>query len=368
MAPKLPKKLASAKKSLSRDTSSGNNNDDGDNNPSQPPPSLASPMSKLQSKKFKKPSMPNISTDGIMKRTSLLERNVSSGSGADYNNKPTTSRRDSAQQQQSSSLAGTGGRLTNKGTYSKQQPFEVSEGAMRLNRILDSNTTTSGVGISAPSSSKQGTMISTSRIKSIDGNIVRKQVATPGSSSLLNPTSTSSLIQSTSTLTNTSTLKSDYIPPSTISLPDPTDENAVGEMTCRISSKMRIDLRSIGGRIVNTDGKVEGRTGNILLKDNWEEMVTTLSTDNNNGSGKGESGEEELKIIPTRPMNRLTNECLFSMCVSQFDLSVGEFHHLCICACVCLRWLWGCNMKPYIISQLNSPIPTTQSQYFRIVR
>eukprot|EP00584_Thalassiosira_punctigera_P013186 CAMPEP_0172564036 /NCGR_PEP_ID=MMETSP1067-20121228/102806_1 /TAXON_ID=265564 ORGANISM="Thalassiosira punctigera, Strain Tpunct2005C2" /NCGR_SAMPLE_ID=MMETSP1067 /ASSEMBLY_ACC=CAM_ASM_000444 /LENGTH=73 /DNA_ID=CAMNT_0013354611 /DNA_START=45 /DNA_END=262 /DNA_ORIENTATION=+ len=26
---------------------------------------------------------------------------------------------------------------------------------------------------------------------------------------------------------------------------------------------------------------------------------------------------------PSRPMNRLTNECLFSMCVSQFDLSVG---------------------------------------------
>jgi len=260
--------------------------------------------------------MPNISTDGIKKRTSLLERNVSSGSGTDYNT-PSTSRRDSTQQQQSSSLAGTGGRLTNKGTYSKQQPFEVSEGAMRLNRILDSNTTT----VAAPSSSKQSTMISTSRIKSIDGNIVRKQVTTPNSSSLLNPTSSTSLIQSTSTTNSPSNLKSDYIPPSTISLPDPTDENAVGEMTCRISSKMRIDLRSIGGRIVNTDGKVEGRTGNIILKDNWEELV--VGTDNNNG-GKG-SGEEELKIIPTRPMNRLTNECLFSMCVSQFDLSVGKF-------------------------------------------
>jgi len=277
--------------------------------------------------------MPNISTDGIMKRTSLLERNVSSGSGTDYNNTPSTSRRDSAQQQQSSSLAGTGGRLTNKGTYSKQQPFELSEGAMRLNRILDSNTTS--VSGAVPSSSKQGTVISSSRIKSIDGNIVRKQTTTPGSSSLLNPTSTS-LIQTPLTNSNTTTLKSDYIPPSTISLPDPTDENAVGEMTCRISSKMRIDLRSIGGRIVNTDGKVEGRTGNILLKDNWEEMVTTLSTDNYNG-GKG-SGEEELKIIPTRPMNRLTNECLFSMCVSQFDLSVGKFliYSIYVCAEVCL--------------------------------
>ena len=322
MAPKLPKKLASAKKSLSRDTSSGNNTNDGDIPSSAPPPSSASPMSKLQSKKFKKPSMPNISTDGLMKRTSLLERNVSSGSGTDYNNTPSSSsRRDSAAQQQSS-LAGTGGRLTNKGTYSKQQPFEVSEGAMRLNRILDSNTTSTGVGV-ATSSSKQGTMISTSRIKSIDGNIVRKQQATtPNTSSLLNPTSTN-LLQSTSTLTNTTTLKSDYIPPSTISLPDPTDENAVGEMTCRISSKMRIDLRSIGGRLVNTDGKVEGRTGNILLKENWEELILDSG---GNGSGKGIGEDtEELKVIPTRPMNRLTNECLFSMCVSQFDLSVGKF-------------------------------------------
>ena len=331
MAPKLPKKLASAKKSLSRDTSSGNNTNDGEPTSSQPP-SSASPMSKLQSKKFKKPSMPNISTDGIMKRTSLLERNVSSGSGTDYNTPPTI-RRDSAQQQKQSSLAGTGGRLTNKGTYSKQQPFEVSEGAMRLNRILDSNTATSGGVGAVPNSSKQSTMISTSRIKSIDGNIVRKSnSATPNSSSLLNPSSTN-LIQSTSTLTtNTSTLKSDYIPPSTISLPDPTDENAVGEMTCRISSKMRIDLRSIGGRIVNTDGKVEGRTGNILLKDNWEELV--VGTDSNNG-GKG-SGEEELKVIPTRPMNRLTNECLFSMCVSQFDLSVGKFLIYSVYVLVCV--------------------------------
>ena len=278
--------------------------------------------------------MPNISTDGIMKRTSLLERNVSSGSGTDYNTPPTI-RRDSAQQQKQSSLAGTGGRLTNKGTYSKQQPFEVSEGAMRLNRILDSNTTTVGISGAAPSSSKQGTM-STSRIKSIDANIVRKSnSATPNSSSLLNPTSSTSLIQSTS-LTNTNTsLKSDYIPPSTISLPDPTDENAVGEMTCRISSKMRIDLRSIGGRIVNTDGKVEGRTGNILLKENWEELVVGTDTSGSGGKGSGEDNSgEELKLIPTRPMNRLTNECLFSMCVSQFDLSVGKFPYLCLCVCV----------------------------------
>ena len=51
-------------------------------------------------------------------------------------------------------------------------------------------------------------------------------------------------------------------------------------------------------------------------------------TDEKNG-GKGESGGEEVKIIPTRPMNRLTNECLFSMCVSQFDLSVGKFQFVC---------------------------------------
>lgn len=347
MAPKLPKKLASAKKSLSRDTSSSgnNNNDDGDNNPSQPP-SSASPMSKLQSKKFKKPSMPNIiSTDGIMKRSSsLLERNVSSGSGTDYNNTPP--RRDSQQQQ---SISGTGGRLTNKGTYSIQQPFEVSEGAMRLNRILDSNT---GVGIRSgtvpTSSSKQSTsaIISSSRIKSIDGNIVRKsknQANTP-SSSLLNPTTsaTTSLLQSTSTNTNNTSLKSDYIPPSTISLPDPTNEITVGLMTCRISSKMRIDIRSIGGQLVNSDGgKVDsGRTGNLLLKENWEEEiissshVDTTNSNSNGGNGKG-GGVEEVKSgkeVPTKAdMNRLTNECLFSMCVSQFDLSVGKFLPFCVC-------------------------------------
>ena len=56
-------------------------------------------------------------------------------------------------------------------------------------------------------------------------------------------------------------------------------------------------------------------------------MVAGTDNNNNNGSGKG--GEEEVKIIPTRPMNRLTNECLFSMCVSQFDLSVGKLH-ICV--------------------------------------
>lgn len=106
----------------------------------------------------------------------------------------------------------------------------------------------------------------------------------------------------------------DYIPPSTVQLADPTDEAAVGEMTCRISSKQRVDSRSIGGRFVAADGKVEPRSGNVILKEGWEEHIEVEE--------KGTGGTSST-IATMRPINRLTNECLFSMCVSQFDLGLG---------------------------------------------
>lgn len=106
----------------------------------------------------------------------------------------------------------------------------------------------------------------------------------------------------------------DYIPPSTVQLADPTDEAAVGEMTCRISSKQRVDSRSIGGRFVAADGKVEARSGNVILKEGWEEHIEVEE--------KGTGGTSST-IANMRPINRLTNECLFSMCVSQFDLGLG---------------------------------------------
>lgn len=108
----------------------------------------------------------------------------------------------------------------------------------------------------------------------------------------------------------------DYIPPSTVQLADPTDEAAVGEMTCRISSKQRVDSRSIGGRFVAADGKVEARTGNVILKEGWEEHIEGSVEEQ-------DSKDNNTSIAAMRPINRLTNECLFSMCVSQFDLSVG---------------------------------------------
>ena len=60
-------------------------------------------------------------------------------------------------------------------------------------------------------------------------------------------------------------------------LADLTDENAVGGMTCRISSKQRVDSRSMAGRFVAADGKVEARTGNVLLREGWEEHIEGLN-------------------------------------------------------------------------------------------
>jgi len=201
------------------------------------------------------------------------------------------------------------------------QPFETSDGAMRLNRILDQKNATSGGGggvtsvlrnrnpttstVGGPTSPSTG--IERSASTDIGGINALSQPVSPGGG-LLNASA------------NNATPKNpDYVPPSTIQLADPTDEHAVGEMTCRISSKQRVDARSIGGMIVAGDGKVEARTGNILLKEGWEEI-----TGDNNASAEDEDGKKQIiKTIPSRPMNRLTNECLFCMCVSQFDLSLG---------------------------------------------
>ena len=81
-------------------------------------------------------------------------------------------------------------------------------------------------------------------------------------------------------------------------------------MTCYISSKLRIDTRSIGGSYCTSDGKVEARTGYVILRDGWAENNKMLLP-------------SSLPPSSQNTINRLTNECLFSMCVSQFDLSVG---------------------------------------------
>ena len=160
------------------------------------------------------------------------------------------------------------------------QPFESSEGAMRLDRILDQTQS-------------------------------KKE---PAYSSLLNVVSPKPAVPTEpSNDSMPAKQELDYIPPSTVQLADPTDEAAVGEMTCRISSKQRVDSRSIGGRFVAADGKVEARTGNVILKEGWEEHI----------EGVQDQKDNTTSIASMRPINRLTNECLFSMCVSQFDLSVG---------------------------------------------
>ena len=227
---------------------------------------------------------------------------------------------------QDGGVVGPPGGPSSSGGGQSNQPFETSDGAMRLNRILDQkNATSAGVtsvlrnrnpntsAIGGPTS--PGTGIERTASTDMGGMASLSQPASPGGGLLNNNASTN----------NATPKNPDYVPPSTIQLADPTDEHAVGEMTCRISSKQRVDSRSIGGVIVAGDGKVEARTGNILLKEGWEE----ITGDNNNAAaGAAEGGKKQalkaaLTIIPSRPMNRLTNECLFCMCVSQFDLSVG---------------------------------------------
>ena len=383
MAPpnvRISKKLASAKKSLSRDKSSGddNTNDYGDtgNNISsssqqQPPPgapsnnkssSASSPS--MMSKRFaniKKPNMlsgvgssssfnnsDNTNNNVNVRRVSMERKTSSGGEGFGADNYLYSSTNNTNRKKELGS--GTGGKLTNRGAYMALQPFETSEGARRLNRILDStNTPTSSsnsnivVGSSSmtekKSSMSSGGVVVAGRSSMRGGKTSSSSqgaslLLAQSSSSNLNSNARDGFALTTSSLStgvnsggggssSNNDIKSDYIPPSTIQLPDPTDERAVGEMTCRISSKMKVDLRSIGGRLLMSEGKVEARTGNVLLRDGWEEMVLE-------GGGSGSGGEEDSSMmklsssnIPTRPMNRLTNECLFSMCVSQFDLSVG---------------------------------------------
>ncbi|KAL7491178.1 hypothetical protein ACHAWT_000608 [Skeletonema menzelii] len=199
------------------------------------------------------------------------------------------------------------------------QPFETSDGAMRLNRILDQKNATNSGGVTSVLRNRNPTASTTSGPTS-PGNGIERTASNDmgGMNALSQPVSPGVGLLSASA--NNATPKNpDYVPPSTIQLADPTDEHAVGEMTCRISSKQRVDSRSIGGMIVAGDGKVEARTGNILLREGWEEI-----TGDNTASKDGKKQQIKAALtIPSRPMNRLTNECLFCMCVSQFDLSVG---------------------------------------------
>ena len=127
---------------------------------------------------------------------------------------------------------------------------------------------------------------------------------------------TASIMESSSEV-NMNEQRTDYIPPSTVQLTDPADEVAVGEMTRRITGKLRVDVRSIGGRFLSADGKAEARTGNVILKEGWEEFLEE-------GVAAGTAATTtNAAATSLKPMNRLTNECLFSMCVSQFDLSIG---------------------------------------------
>ena len=313
MNTRMTKKLASAKKSLSRD-----NNPNGDNAEAPPTSSSMSKSSPSATMRFMKKSS-NKDKSGISGSGSeeskhhRLERNTSGSSGAGG----AGDRQDGG--------GGRGGKLTSNyrgGTPSVSQPFEVSEGAQRLNRILDESNIQSSAIKSKHSATTSPMPTNEKRMPQTPGAPSSSLLLTEGGGEGGVVVGANNPLGAQTTITSN---KTDYIPPSTIQLPDPTDERAVGEMTCRISSKMRVDVRSIGGRLLTSEGKVEARTGNVLLRDGWEEIMLLgdNNTNNNNAQQQQQQGEDTLKIIPTRPMNRLTNECLFSMCVSQFDLSVG---------------------------------------------
>eukprot|EP00571_Detonula_confervacea_P010466 CAMPEP_0172305044 /NCGR_PEP_ID=MMETSP1058-20130122/6363_1 /TAXON_ID=83371 /ORGANISM="Detonula confervacea, Strain CCMP 353" /LENGTH=1564 /DNA_ID=CAMNT_0013016491 /DNA_START=221 /DNA_END=4915 /DNA_ORIENTATION=+ len=361
MSLRMPKKIPKmSSMSLSRDNSSSN---DADNNNPPAPKSNSSPsMRKFSVVKKQISSVSDkisSASDKISSASDNAKKSLSSEMGVDY--QPNTrgggldygspggisgSNHSSAR-----GGAGGGGGAKPMGRSEIQQPFETSEGAMRLNRILDSSSSGGMVmsrsvpvgGMSHGASPLPGHRTKTTPGKAVTG--IRKGINTslsqnsPGgvtakaASALSN---SSAAMPSMNNNNNTLALSAssrrkipDYIPPSTIQLADSTDERAVGEMTCRISSKMRVDVRSIGGGMLSSEGKVEARTGNVLLREGWEELLENKDDEANND---GEAGDKKFKnhalsavptSIPTRPMNQLTNESLFSMCVSQFDLSVG---------------------------------------------
>eukprot|EP00569_Conticribra_weissflogii_P020287 CAMPEP_0171427684 /NCGR_PEP_ID=MMETSP0881-20121228/4770_1 /TAXON_ID=67004 /ORGANISM="Thalassiosira weissflogii, Strain CCMP1336" /LENGTH=1579 /DNA_ID=CAMNT_0011947393 /DNA_START=177 /DNA_END=4916 /DNA_ORIENTATION=- len=255
---------------------------------------------------------------------------------------------------------GSGGGLDGLGASNRarasKNPFETSEGAMRLNRILDQKNAAGGgcggnaaVGRSGgnPSGGGGGVVPSPGAIgrSKSDGGGVDAAAgdraggdppSSPSATSFRNVASSNAILSGGGGNHHSKQLFPDYVPPSTVQLSDPADETAVGEMTCRISAKQRVDSRSIGGMIVAGDGKVEARTGNVLLRDGWEDLLaaedgtSAAPVEAAAGEAKaqgprlqGTSRRTSLRNAIARPMNRLTNECLFSMCVSQFDLSVG---------------------------------------------
>ena len=230
-----------------------------------------------------------------------------------------------------------------------QLPFDTSDGAMRLNRILD---TTAGGGVlwgnayDLPSASVHGRRRQTLELVGSGVVALASSIAPiPSISTGANATGRDGVgggnaIHGGNNHNDDDVVPPpsssrrivDYVPPSTVQLPDPTDEYAVGEMTCRISSKMRVDARSIGGRMLGGDGKVEARTGYVLMREGWEEMSSSIDGGGAAGTGTGTGGKVAATTMIARKgtttaiarVDRLTNECLFSMCVSQFDLSVGS--------------------------------------------
>jgi len=313
MALRMPKKLA--KKSLNRDSSGG------ENDPLSSPPSTPSMARKFAIKR---------NPSDAAKKSSSSEHNAGGSSLlADFN-----SSRDMNNNATRGGGEGGGGGVkpTNRsGMNQQQQPFETSEGAMRLNRILDSSSGMSNsapVGSSSPMRSHMDKRSSLSTSDTMKSGGIRKGASQIISSSSPGASTATPNTNAINNMNANSAAKSkklaDYIPPSTIQLTDPTDEMAVGEMTCRISSKMRVDVRSIGGKMLSGEGKVEARTGNVLLREGWEELLenkqdgATAAKDNDD-----EKIDRKMKNpLPTtmRPMNRLTNECLFQ-CASPNSIS-----------------------------------------------
>ena len=351
MAPRIPRKLSmpvSKKSLITRDSTGGgsgnrnNNNEGGPLSKSLPvsSPSMTSKFKKSiassshASETKNKPSAPPSAESGGVPAGVGRGRGAAPSGGVLKDDNKAGSTRGPGQ---NSSEGANLGR--------NQQPFETSEGAMRLNRILDS---TSGTGTSAallsPSPSARGGGTERHSEKAAPS---RNAVVVGGSNLVTSSQSSNQRFNNNNAAQSHSTpppppdpssaqvhgkrLIADYIPPSTIALADPTNEVAVGEMTCRISSKMRVDARSIGGQLLSGEGKVEARTGNFVLRDGWEELLleggTPKQQDGENGDGANGRTPVATSSVPKtalqRPMNRLTNECLFSMCVSQFDLSVG---------------------------------------------
>ena len=213
----------------------------------------------------------------------------------------------------------------NAGANTSNEPFESSEGAMRLNRILSDQQQQQQHSTKKEGYTLRHHIPMTKSPKLPTTSSMKMGSMESSSSTEVNPITTST--SGNTTAHPDQKQRTDYIPPSTVQLTDPADEVAVGEMTRRITGKLRVDVRSIGGRFLSADGKAEARTGNVILKEGWEEFleegVVAGAGGSGTNTGTGATATTTTTTASLKPMNRLTNECLFSMCVSQFDLSIG---------------------------------------------